>query len=312
MVFSADTLRDFIENAWSLTGRLSKTATDNQKEIVIFYAYPQIVGNETSKAVTVQKINALENELVVQHPNFNEVSDIFEIELRYRTTDVQKVSRDESFSDLEDMGDEVVRILKLQFSPGNNTGIYFRVRREWQRLDDYLTTTQPDLRRRLRFTLTTLTSDSPEVYTGFGGVLVYDKDQGTGNQPSQDYEYTEVDNVRQKGGTKVAKLLTRARRNIPQRFSTQYTGEYTFETKAKQSDINSGSTNFLNQLGAMLSNNEHPEVFLIQSVNNGSGNTLNQSTRMVITDFEQLYDVEELVAFKLTGDVFQPPVFTKT
>jgi len=312
MVFSADTLRDFIENAWNLSGRLSKTGTDNMKEIVFFYAYPQVIGNETSKAVIVQKINALENELVVQHPNFNEVSDIFEIEIRYRTFDVQQDSRDLAFSDLEDMGDEIERILKLQFNPGNDTGIYFRVRRDWQRLDDYLLSAQPDLRRKLRFTLTTLTSDSPEVYTGFGGVLVYDKDQGTGNQPGSDFTYTEVENVRQSGGTKVAKLLTRARRNIPQRFSTRYEGEFTFETKAKSGDIGSSTTNFLNQIGALLSNGYHPEVFLIQSVDNGSGDTLNQSTRMVITDFEQLYDVEELVAFRIRADVFQPPVFTKT
>jgi len=311
MVFSADTLRDFIENNWNLSGRLSKTGTDNMKEIVFFYAYPQVIGNETSKAVIVQKINALENEMIVQHPNFNEVSDIFEIEVRYRTFDVQQDSRDLAFSDLEDMGDEITRILKLLFNPGNDTGIYFTVRRDWQRLDDYLTSAQPDLRRKLRFTLTTLTSDSPEVYTGFGGVLVYDRSQGTGNQPGSDFEYSEVENVRQSGGTKVAKLLTRARRNIPQRFSTRYDGQFIFETKAKSGDIDS-TTNFLNQIGIMLSNDEHPEVFLIQSVNNGSGDTLNQSTRMVIINFEQIYDVEELVAFRLTGDVFQPPVFTKT
>lgn len=312
MVFSADTLRDIIETNWSLTGRLSKTGTDTMKEVVYFYAYPQMMGNETTKAVTVQKINALENETVIQHPTFNEVIDIFEIEARYRTLDVQPVVRDEAFSDLEDMTDEIVRILKTLYNPGSATGSYFKVRREWVRLDDYANSSQPDLRRRMRFSLTTLTSDSNEVYTGYGGVLVYDRSQGTGNQPASDYEYSEVSRVQQSGGTTVVKALSRSRRNIPQRFSGQYEGQFIMETKAKASDIGTGTSNFLNQIGAMLSNNEHPEVFLIQTVPNGAGNSLNQSTKMVIINFEQIYPDEELATFRLTGDVFEPPVFTKS
>ncbi len=312
MVFSADTLRDVIESNWALGGRLSKTALDNMKEIVYFYAFPQIIGNETTKAVTVQKINALENERVVAHPTYNQVSDVFEIEVRYRTFDVQQISRDLAFSDLEDMTDEVVRILETLYQPSSDTGAYFQVSREWTRLDDY-STQQPDLRRRMRFTLTTLTTDSPEVYRGFGGVLVYDRSQGTGSQPGADYEYAEVFNVKNNGGYQIVKELSRSRFGIPHRFTGQYEGTFSFETRAKQSDIaNGGTTNFLDNIGDLLANDELAEVFLVQTVNNENGVALNQTTKILVTDFQQLYAVEELVSFLITGDVFEPPVFTKS
>ncbi len=312
MVFSADTLRDIIDSNWALTGRLAKVPADNMKEIVFFYAYPQVLGNETTKAVTIQKINALENERVVAHPKHNQVSDIFEIEIRYRTFDVQLINRDIAYSDLEDMADEVVRILKTQFQPSSDTGAYYQVSREWQRLDEY-STQQPDLRRRLRFTLTTLTTDSTEVYRGFGGVLVYDRSQGTGSQPGADYEYSEVFNVKHNGGFKIIKELTRSSFGIPKRFVGKYEGTFSFETRAKQSDIANGSTtNLLDNIGDLLANDELPEVFLVQTVNNENNVKLNQTTKILVTDFQQLYDVEELVAFMITGDVFEPPVFTKS
>jgi len=125
MVFSADTLRDIIETNWSLTGLLSKTGADNMKEVVQFFAYPQIPGNEVTKAVTVQKIQSETNENVTEHPTFNEVQDIYELTLYYRTIDVQPVSRDESYSNLEDMGDETIRILKTQFNPATGIGVFF-------------------------------------------------------------------------------------------------------------------------------------------------------------------------------------------
>ena len=108
------------------------------------------------------------------------------------------------------------------------------------------------------------------------------------------------------------KRMTRAHPKRPQRFSSKYEGIFTMETQAKASDIGASTTNFLNQIGILQSNNEHAEVFLIQTVQNGAGASLNQSTRMVITKSEQIYATEELVRFKLTGDVFEPPVFTKT
>ena len=142
---------------------------------------------------------------------------------------------------------------------------------------------------------------------------MYDRSQGTGSQPGADYEYSEVFNVKHNGGYQIVKELSRSRFGIPHRAVGQYEGTYNFETRAKQSDIANGSTtNFLDNIGDLLANDELPEVFLVQTVNNENNIALNQTTKILVTDFQQLYDVEELVAFMITGDVFEPPVFTKS
>ncbi len=308
MAFSADTLRDIIEAQWSLTGEISKTTSDNMKEPVQFFAYPQIPGNEVTKAVTVQKIQSEGNENNIEHPTFTEVQDIYEITLFYRTIDVQVFSRDESYSNLEDMGDEVVRILRTQYNPSSGIGVYYQAQRAWTREDDY-DTAQPDLRRRLRFVLITIESENDEVFTGVNGLLIYDRNQGTGVQPGANYIYTEVNDVTSAGGYNIIRKLTRdSPLGIAKRATGLYQGTFTFETMVKDSDIEGSTTNFIENIGEILANGELPEVFLIKQTKNKQGDTFNHTTRMQIINTECLYEREDLARFKITGEVIAPPV----
>ncbi|KKN26836.1 hypothetical protein LCGC14_0870680 [marine sediment metagenome] len=312
MAFSADDLRDIIEAQWSLTGEISKNATDNMKEPVQFFAYPQIPGNEVTKAVTVQKIQSEGNENNIEHPTFTEVQDIYEVTLYYRTIDVQFLSRDESFTNLEDMGDEVVRILRTQYSPSSGIGVYFQTQRAWTREDDY-ETAQPDLRRRLRFVLTTIESEDDTVFTGVNGLLIYDRDQGTGNQPGSDYTYTEANDVKSSSGYNIVRKLTRdSPHGIAKRATGLYSGTFEFETMVKEADVEGSTTNFIENIDALLSNGELPEVFLIKEARNKQGDRFRQSTRMQIIEKECLYQREDLARFRLVGEVIEPPVLSVT
>lgn len=308
MAFSADDLRDIIEAQWSLTGEISKTTSDNMKEPVQFFAYPQIPGNEVTKAVTVQKIQSEGNENNIEHPTFTEVQDIYEITIFYRTIDVQVFSRDESYSNLEDMGDEVVRILRTEYNPSSGIGVYYQAQRAWTREDDY-DTAQPDLRRRLRFVLITIESENDEVFTGVNGLLIYDRNQGTGVQPGANYIYTEVNDVTSAGGYNIIRKLTRdSPLGIAKRATGLYQGTFTFETMVKESDIEDSTTNFIENLGEILPNGELPEVFLIKQTKNKQGDTFNHTSRMQIVNTECLYEREDLARFKITGEVIAPPV----
>ena len=312
MAFSADDLRDIIEAQWALTGEISKNTSDNMKEPVQFFAYPQIPGNEVTKAVTVQKIQSEGNENNIEHPTFTEVQDIYEVTIFYRTIDVQVFSRDESYSNLEDMGDEVVRILRTQYNPSNGTGVYFQTQRAWTREDDY-DTAQPDLRRRLRFVLTTIESEDDTVFTGVNGLLIYDQSQGTGNQPGSDYTYTEANDVISRAGYNLVKKLTRdGPPGIAKRATGIYSGTFEFETMVKEADIEGSTTNFIENIDAILSNGELPEVFLIKESRNKQGDRFRQTTRMQIIEKYCLYEREDLARFKLIGEVIAPPVLSVT
>ena len=312
MVFAADTLKDILFTNWSLGGTLSKTELDNMKEIVQFFAWPQIRGNEVSKAVTVQKMNAETNEKVVEHPTFNEVSDVYEITVFYRTTDVQLISREEAFSDVESMTDEVVRILKTVYNPATGIGIYFSAGRNWIREDDY-NTDQPDLRRRLIFTLTTIQSEDDEVFTGVNGLLVYDRSQtNADNPPGSDYIYTEVNEVESNGGFRLIPRLTRENPGIAKRASGMFQGRFVFDTMAKASDLTGSTNNLINQIDLLQSSGELAEVYLIKRTFNQAGQTMNHTTRMQIINKVCQYTREDLARFRLTGEVIEPPTITVT
>ena len=160
MVAAATTLRDTIQSAWGLTGELSKVQTGSgvtlMDEVVQFWDRKQVGGNEVPKSVTIQKINDETNEQVLKHPNYNEVSDFYEITVYYRVIDVEEDNFSTSLDNIENMALEVVRILKTVYNPAAipALGIYFRTSNNWTKEDMYLGN-QPELRRKLRFQLTT-------------------------------------------------------------------------------------------------------------------------------------------------------------
>jgi len=325
---SAEDLRDIIQANWQFDGtsgnlRLSKFSADPEVNPaflgvmnipVKFFDRPQVEVNLHPKAIEVVKVTQEGDEGVVQHPQFNEITDNYYIKCRYFLTDVSKDKYSLSQSDMQEITDEVTRILDLTYLPSGNINSYFITRRNWENQDNLTLTKQKELIRILRFSLTKITSNEPEVFTGFGGVLVFDTSASTGdNKPGGDYTYTEAYNVVSQGGFEVIEQLTRDSNGIAKRASGMYTGQFICEIRAKSSDVVGATTNLLDEIGLLQTSGELPEVVLLQSVTNTEGVpvTLTQSTKMMITNFQQTYDTEDLVVFKLTGEIIQPPVFTK-
>jgi len=116
----AQTIKEQLLNDWSLTGELSKSVTGEMDEVVHFLDRDQVPGNKVAKAVTVEKINRIGNENIVEHPKFLEQSDTFEITCFLQVPD----SSPENFSvwvDLmQQMTDEVTRILKKKLLAFNS------------------------------------------------------------------------------------------------------------------------------------------------------------------------------------------------
>lgn len=315
MVYSADTLRDSIESGWGLSGRLAKTSSANMKEIVYFYAYPEIMGSETSKAIEVRKINELEDEQVVEHPNFSEVSDVFEIRCRYRIADVQLASRDEAEADMEDMCKEVVRILKTLYAPQSGTGPYYTTRRTWERFDNY-TTEQPELIRTLRFILTYIKSTDTEVFNGYSGVLTFDTSASSADsKPVSDYTYTEAYRVVIEEGTPVTSRMTRnssAQTGKPVKFRGKFRGTFSGELFAKKSDFDNSTVESLDNIYKAQADGELPTAVFLHATNNTEGTpvTMTTSTPMMVTNIKKVAEDEQLVRYTITGDITTPTTYT--
>jgi len=244
MVAAATTLRDTISTEWALTGELNKVSEGAgptlMDEVVQFFDRLQVVGNQVTKAVVVEKINAEENETIIRHPNFNEIVDIYEITVRYRVIDVDADNYSDSLDFVEQMGTEVVRILKTVYNPSTTANIYFRTMNAWTN-EDVDVGNQRDLRRKLRFTLTTITSDDPEVYSGFGGVLVFDTSESQGDLlPVADYTFVSVKNINADEGFSQIPTLTKDTSQgvgVPLLMRGQFSGTFSALMYAQKTNI---------------------------------------------------------------------------
>lgn len=314
--FAADTLRDSIESGWALSGNLSKTATDSFKETVQFFAHPQIMGNEVTKAVEVQKINTPESENELEYPDYIEVRDVFVVTVRYRLDDSEDGQYDNSEADIEDMTEEVRRIIKTVYSPSAGNGDFHRASWQWENLDTH-NSSKPELVRRLVLTLSNILSKSNEVFDGYGGVLTFDTSESVADsKPVSDYIYTEVHRVRIREGFTTIPVLNKDTTNglrVPHLVTGMFSGEFTFDTYTKKSDVNTSTVEALDNIYKLqATTGQHPTAVLLHANTNNEDPpaTLTSSSFVKITSMEKISDDVDLVQFSVRGVLVKPSTYT--
>ena len=307
----AQILQQLLFNNWSLTGELSNVVVGDMDEVVSFFNRGQVPGNKVAKAVTVQKINELGNENVIEHPKFFEQSDTFEVTCFLQVPD----AADDVFSvwiDLiQQMAGEVSRILKTVYSPSTTTGQFFQTNTGWTK-DDTFFPDDPMLVRTLRFTLTRLVASSDEVFIGYGGVLAFDTSESVGDSlPTSDYFYTQIDRVQiTQGWRNIPYITTEAVSTtaIPVFYRGSFSGRFACEMQLKKSDITPTTLNALNQIFLPQSNGElGTATFLHMTPNTETDvQTLTESVPVNITSIEKIAENEQIVKFNLRGNLTGP------
>lgn len=314
----AQTIKELLFNNWALTGELSKTSVSGaMNEAVQFFDRGQIPGNKKAKAVTVQKINELGNESIVEHPKFFEQSDTFEITCLLQVID----GADDQFSvwiDLmQQMTSEVVRILKTIYAPSTDTGEFFRTNTDWTK-DDTFSPDDAMLVRTLRFTLTKLVPASTEVFLGYGGLLVFDTSASSGDSlPISDYIYTEVERVQTVQGWRNIPHITTdspGTTAIPIFYRGAFSGRFSCMMYLKKSDIEPTTLNSLSQIFLPQANGELGTATFLQSNDNVEGTpvTVTESIPVNITSAEKISETEELVKYFLRGNMTGPSTYVTT
>jgi len=323
MVASSTTLRDIISSNWSLSGELSSTKFGDgntlMDEIVQFFDRIQVIGNEVTKAVIVQKINAESNETIIRHPNFNEIVDVYEITVRYRVIDVDADNYSVSLDNVEQMGGEVVRILDLTYNPSTNLNIYFRTTNNWTN-EDVDVGNQRDLQRKLRFTLTSITSEDEEVYSGFGGVLVFDASESQGDTIGSDYTFASVKTIDVDEGISQIPVLTKDISKgvgVPLLMRGQFSGTFSALMYAQKTNIIGNSIEKLQNIYRLQTNSpiagQNAEVVLLRSNTNteSSVSTLTRKSFMKINRIKENAPDEDLVSYTIHGILTRPTIFTE-
>ena len=319
----AQTIKELLFNNWSLTGELAKATTGDMTEPVHFYDRGQVPGNKFPKAITVQKINEIGNENIIEHPTYFEQSDTFEITCFLQVID----SADDQFSvwvDLmQQMTSEVTRILKTVFAPASGNGEFFRTTTGWVK-DDTFFPDDPELSRTLRFTLTRIVSNSDEGFIGYPGALgsvgalVFDTSASTGDSlPIADYIYTQVYRVEIVQGWRNLPYITTDSPSeiaIPIYYRGAFSGRFTAMMDLKRSDITSTTLNSLMSIFLPQNNGElGTAVFLHNVINTENPEMiLRESVSVNITEITKITENEELVKFHLRGNLTESTTIVVT
>jgi hypothetical protein len=311
--FSADTLRDSIESGWTLTGALAKTSTSTMKNPIKFFAHPQVKQIPTKKAIEVRKTTPLSADII--HQKFTEVRDVFEIKCRYTVEDVKNSKWDISEARVEDMCEEVNRIVKTVYDPNTGTGVYFVSNSGWTNNDD-ITSISQVLIRTMNLTLTRIKSEDTTVFKGYGGVLSFDTSESTGDSlPASDYTYTEAYDVQWTGGFKQLPELvdgTTSTDREPVWFTGGYSGRFNCTMQMKKADFTDSGTEQIKSIGNVLNSGEVADVTFLWAVTNteGTAATLISSIPMRVISLEPTVDREDLSKFKLIGQITKPPTYS--
>ena len=313
MVYQADTIRDQLFGAWSLLDPVAKLGDQTLGfEPVIHLAHPQVVGSERTKTVEVRKLTPLEN--IIRHPRFEEASDTFEITVRYDLPGVGGQLWDSAESAIEDMEEEVLRIMNQIHNPFDGSGGFFRVIQNWRYADD-LDTETPSLKRILLFTITKIRSDEPQVFEGFGGVLTFSSSLTTNadSPPGADYIYTEAHRVRIREGHEVIEHLTKETANgarVPKLASGPYRGFFNADIFAKKDDIGATAEK-LNQIFLLQANDEHIDVVFLHANTNTEATTatLTQTSFVKIVEMQKVSEDEQLLGFNVSGRLIKPSTY---
>ena len=276
-----------------------KVPLDNMKEIVRFFDREQVVGNEWPKAVVVRKINDEGKENQIEHPNYVEIRDVYEITYYYRVIDVQPLSYSEALEDAENMGTELLRILDLLFSPSMGNGIFWTVEREWIR-HDHLDQAQPELRRTLTLRMSKISSFDGNLFEGYNGLLHFGSTSG--------HLYAQIQNINTEAGfVQISEPIVDT--SIPVYFSDVLSGTFTADMYVSPDDIGSSSFD-INTIGNVESNEEVIEATLIQLYDNQNNQRITILTKVKIISSLYVANVQDLLKYRMTGEIIEYPTTT--
>ena len=306
-------LQQQLFNNWSLTGELSNVVVGDMTEPVHFFDRQQIPGNFFAKSVTVQKINALGNENVVEHPKFFEQSDTFEITCFMQVPD----GADDVFAvwvDLiEQMAGEVLRILKTIYSPSSDTGEFFRTNTGWTK-DDTFFPDDPMLVRTLKFTLTRLIGNKPDVFIGYKAVLAFSSLFSKGDSlPTSNFVYAATDRLQTVQGWRNLPYITTdaiTTTAIPVYYRGAFSGRFSARMFLRKADLTPTTLNALDQIFLPQDNGELETAFFLQTNQNTetSVDFLTESISVNITEIEKISESEQLVVFSIRGNLTEPTI----
>ncbi len=312
MVYEADTLKEILRLNWSLTGLLSAEdtpAADGITRPIKFFARDQNDEKIETKALEVHKVSPLattdENEF------FTTESDEIKIRVLYKLIDAAKADWDLTESNVEDIEEEVERILATTFDPQTGIGVWFTKSLNWRDVDEInLPDQEPVLVRELTIRLTRIVSRNDETFDTFQRGIFFDVSESSNmdSAPGADKNYTEVFDVLDNEGFRPKELPVTSHPDGPGVqifYAGSFGGNLTMTSKLTSSDIGSNSAD-INQIKNRQANGEYIEAVIVSTYTNNNSQVLTMTRYIHVIDVKIVQGMSNLLEWQITAKIIKP------
>lgn len=312
MVFEADTLLQIFKLNWSLTEQkvvLEGTAAAAGKiRPIRIFAHEQIQDKIATKSIEIIK----QTPLISRDLNefFTTETDEFLIRGYYKLQGTSKDAWDISESDVEDIEEEISRIIGITFNPQAGINVFFTISYNWTNKDSINVKQDPIIVRELRIRLTRIISGEPNVFDSFKRGVIFDLSASSNmdNPPGGDVNYTEVFNVALNEGFREKEVQVTDHPDgpgIPLFYSGGFGGIITFDSYFRSNDVGADTAD-LNQIHLRQSNGEKAEVALVRTYTNQNSQTITLTTIVRVIEIKITEPLSNLLQWQMLGKIIKP------
>ncbi len=317
MVYEAKTLADAIRTGWTLTGeRLAAadtSAADGLQRPIQIFPHAQLPTQQYTNAIEViKRTPPAKTDFNTEY--FTREEEVFEIRIIHNRESSKLDVWDQHESDLEDIENEINRIIKTIYNPLGGVGVYFTSNFNWNDKDDQaLRSDKPFLHRILNLNLSRIIPRKTTTFITYkrGVLLDVSESEGSG-LPGSDYTYTEVFNVNAKSGFRDHEIFVTddARgKGIPWHYSGGFNGSFVAQSYMKSTDLGTDGHK-VNTIWQKLANGEQPEVTFLRTFNNADGDVLTISQLLILLEFQEIDPPHDILQWNLIGKIIKPGTYT--
>lgn len=319
MTFQADTLLQIFQTNWSLTANrvtLANTAAaTGKKRPIIIFAREQVADKIQTKSIEIIKQSPLISQEIDEF--LTTEIDEFLIRGRYKLQGISKDAWDISESDVEDIEEEINRIIKITFNPQNGTNIFFTSSLNWKNKDDINTgNSDPVAIRELTLRLTRIISRATTVFDSFQRGVIFDLSESSNmdSPPAGDVTYSEVHDVSATEGYRDKEVQVTDHPDgpgIPLFFAGGFGGILTMQSYFDSNEVGLKTAN-LNKIYKRQSNGEKANVAILRTYTNNNSETLNLLTIIRVLEIKLIEPKSQPLQWQILGKIITPTTMTVT
>jgi len=318
LVYEADTLKEILRTTWALTGKLAAEGTaaaDGLIRPVKFFARGQIKDKIESKAIEVNK----ETPKVAIHNTefFTEETDEFKIKVVHKLSGTSKADIDAVEADVEDMEQEIERIIKLTYNPQSGVGVFWSSDLRWTDADELNhAKMDPYIVRVLMLRLTRIIGRATDMFDSFQRGAFFDLSASANmdTPPLADFTYTQVYDIENSEGFRDIELDVTSNPDgvgIPLYYAGRFSGILVM--KAYLDDNVIGTTaDKINQMDKRQADGEKIEAAIVRTYTNRASQTVTFTTIIRVQNTRIVEGMTGLMTWEILAKILKPTTMVIT